>query len=88
MNKSYDFDNLSQEDCEALIEMKKKKEAEKLIKSWDDEGIRLEKARWGRFNLIKGKIKIELPKDTKVDKLAIEDVKKYFSKKKTSKAKK
>ena len=53
--------------------MKKKKEAEKLIKSWDDEGIRLEKARWGRFNLIKGKIKIELPKDTKVDKLAIED---------------
>jgi DNA topoisomerase-1 len=87
VNKSYDFDNLSQEDCEALIEMKKKKEAEKLIKSWDDEGIRLEKARWGRFNLIKGKIKIELPKDTKVDKLAIEDVKKYFSKKKTSKAK-
>ena len=88
VNKSYDFDNLSQEDCEALIEMKKKKEAEKLIKSWDDEGIRLEKARWGRFNLIKGKIKIELPKDTKVDKLTIEDVKKYFSKKKTSKAKK
>ena len=88
VNKSYDFDNLSQEDCEALIKMKKKKEAEKLIKSWDDEGIRLEKARWGRFNLIKGKIKIELPKDTKVDKLAIEDVKKYFSKKKTSKAKK
>ena len=88
VNKSYDFDNLSQEDCEALIEMKKKKEAEKLIKTWDDEGIRLEKARWGRFNLIKGKIKIELPKDTKVDKLAIEDVKKYFSKKKTSKAKK
>ncbi len=88
VNKSYDFDNLSQEDCEALIEMKKKKEAEKLIKSWDDEGIRLEKARWGRFNLIKGKIKIELPKDTKVEKLAIEDVKKYFSKKKTSKAKK
>jgi DNA topoisomerase-1 len=83
VNKSYDFDNLSQEDCEALIEMKKKKEAEKLIKSWDDEGIRLEKARWGRFNLIKGKIKIELPKDTKVDKLVIEDVKKYFSKKKT-----
>ena len=88
VNKSYDFDNLSQEDCEALIEMKKEKEAEKLIKTWDDEGIRLEKARWGRFNLIKGKIKIELPKDTKVDKLAIEDVKKYFSKKKTSKAKK
>ncbi len=86
VNKSYDFDNLSQEDCEALIEMKKKKEAEKLIKSWDDEGIRLEKARWGRFNLIKGKIKIELPKDTKVDKLAIEDVKKIFFKKENFKS--
>ncbi|MBL6649212.1 MAG: type I DNA topoisomerase [Flavobacteriaceae bacterium] len=88
VNKSYDFDNLSQKDCEELIESKKKKQEEKLIKSWDEEGIRLEKARWGRFNLIKGKIKIELSKDTKVDKLSIVDVKKYFSKKKTEKAKK
>ena len=87
VNKSYDFENLSQKDCEELIELKKKKEAEKLIKSWDKEGIRLEKARWGRFNLIKGKSKIELPKDTKVEKLTLEDVLVYFSKKKTKKTK-
>jgi DNA topoisomerase-1 len=85
VNKSYDFENLSQKDCEELIELKKKKEAEKLIKSWDKEGIRLEKARWGRFNLIKGKSKIELPKDTNVEKLTLEDVLVYFSKKKTKK---
>jgi DNA topoisomerase-1 len=87
VNKSYDFENLSQKDCEELIELKKKKEAEKLIKSWDKEGIRLEKARWGRFNLIKGKSKIELPKDTNVEKLTLEDVLVYFSKKKTKKTK-
>ena len=87
VNKSYDFDNLSQKDCEELIELKKKKEAEKLIKSWDKEGIRLEKARWGRFNLIKGKSKVELPKDTNVEKLTLEDVLVYFSKKKTKKTK-
>ena len=32
VNKSYDFDNLSQEDCEALIEMKKKKKLKSLLK--------------------------------------------------------
>ena len=78
VNKSYDFDNLTEKDCEELIELKKKKEAEKLIKSWDEEGIRLEKARWGRFNLIKGKVKVELPKETKTDKLTLENVKSYF----------
>ena len=86
VNKSYDFDNLTEKDCEELIELKKKKEAEKLIKSWDEEGIRLEKARWGRFNLIKGKVKVELPKETKTDKLTLENVKSYFSKKKGKKS--
>lgn len=86
VNKSYDFDNLTEKDCEELIELKKKKEAEKLIKSWDEEGIRLEKARWGRFNLIKGKVKVELPKETKTDKLTLENVKSYFSKKKKKKS--
>ena len=86
VNKSYDFDNLTQNDCEELIEFKKKKEAEKLIKIWDEEGIRLEKARWGRFNLIKGKAKVELPKETKTDKLTLENVKSYFSKKKVKKS--
>ena len=62
-----------------------KKEAEKLLKVWDDQGIRLEKARWGRFNLIKGKVKIEFPKGTDLDKFNDENVSDFFKKKKTKK---
>ena len=85
VNKNYDFDNLSQEDCVSLIEAKKKKEIEKLLRIWEDEGIRIEKARWGRFNVIKGKTKVELPKGTDVDKFTLEDVKALFQRKKTKK---
>jgi len=85
VNKNYDFDNLSQEDCASLIEAKKKKEIEKILRIWEDEGIRIEKARWGRFNVIKGKTKVELPKGTDVDKFTLEDVKALFQKKKTKK---
>ena len=87
INKSYDFDNLSQEDCSTLIELKKKKESEKLLKVWEEEGIRIEKARWGRFNVIKGKTKVELPKETNIDKFTLEDVLGLFKKKSTKKSK-
>jgi DNA topoisomerase-1 len=69
VNKKYDFDNLSDNDIIELIEDKKRKEIEKVIHNWEDVGIRVEKARWGRFNVIKGKIKVELPKTTKIEKL-------------------
>ena len=81
VNKKYDFDNLSQSDIEELIEDKIKKEKEKLIHHWEEEGIRVEKARWGRFNIIKGKLKIELPKTTKAEKLTLEEVQEIIEKK-------
>lgn len=81
VNKKYDFDNLSEEDIIQLIEDKKQKEIDKLINEWPEEGIRLEKARWGRFNLIKGKIKVELPKTTKADKITLEQAKELIEKK-------
>lgn len=81
VNKKYDFDNLSQKDIETLIEDKLKKEREKLLREWPSEGIRVEKARWGRFNVIKGKTKIELPKTTDVEKLTLEEVKAMVDKK-------
>ena len=87
VNKSYDFENLTLEECYELIENKKKKEAEKLLKVWDDEGIRIEKARWGRFNVIKGKNKVELPKGTDIEKFTIEDVTAFFKKKSNKKSK-
>ena len=85
VNKKYDFDNLTQADLEELIEDKKKKEREKLIHSWEDVGIRVEKARWGRFNVIKGKSKVELPKTTEIDKFTKEEAVKLFETKKTAK---
>ena len=92
VNKKYDFDNLSDADIVDLIEAKKQKEIDKLINEWPDEWIKLEKARWGRFNLLKGKIKIELPKTTKADKMtleqALEIIAKKTPKKKAAKKKK
>ncbi|NJW53607.1 type I DNA topoisomerase [Salinimicrobium oceani] len=81
VNKKYDFDNLSAEDIEELIEDKLKKEREKVIHNWEDEGIRVEKARWGRSNIIKGKTKIELPKTVDAQKLSLEEVKEILEKK-------
>jgi DNA topoisomerase-1 len=63
VNKKYNFDNLTQADLVALIEEKMQKDIDKVIHNWEAEGIRVEKARWGRSVLTKGKIKIELSKD-------------------------
>ncbi len=92
VNKKYDFDNLSQKDIETLIEDKKRKEIEKFIHNWEDEGISVQKARWGRFNIVQGKTKIELPKDFDVQSLTLEATKKLIEerapkKKKTAKRK-
>lgn len=92
VNKKYDFDNLTQDDLETLIEEKKQKERDKLIHDFKEVGIRVEKARWGRFNVIKGKIKVELPKTTEIEKLTEEEAVKMIAaktpKKKVRKKKK
>ncbi|NNE02640.1 MAG: DNA topoisomerase I, partial [Eudoraea sp.] len=85
VNKKYDFDNLSKEDIEELIEAKKKKEAEKVVKEWPKEGIRIEKARWGRHNIIKGKLKVELSKDVDAAAYSLEDAQSLLEKKKPKK---
>lgn len=85
VNKKYDFDNLSESDITELIEAKKKKEAEKLIQEWEEEGIRIEKARWGRHNIIKGKTKVELTKDVDPTGITLEQAKELLDKKKPKK---
>ncbi|HUH34412.1 MAG TPA: type I DNA topoisomerase [Moheibacter sp.] len=88
VNKKYDFDNLSQADIIELVEDKIRKEAEKVVQNWEEEGIRIEKARWGRHNIIQGKTKIELLKDVDAKNLTLEEVKKLIEKQKPkSKAK-
>ncbi|WP_117884778.1 type I DNA topoisomerase [Aureibaculum luteum] len=81
VNKKYDFDNLTQANIEELIEVKIQKEIDKLIHHWEEEGIRVEKARWGRYNIIKGKLKIEMPKTTDAEKLTLEEVLEIIEKK-------
>lgn len=80
VNKKYDFDNLSDADIVELIEVKKQKEIDKVIHNFEEEGIRVEKARWGRSNIIKGKTKIELPKTVDATKLSLEEVKAIIEK--------
>ncbi|MGB5387372.1 MAG: type I DNA topoisomerase [Eudoraea sp.] len=85
VNKKYDFDNLSEADITELIEAKKQKEAEKLINEWTDEGIRIEKARWGRHTIIKGKTKVELAKEVDAANISLEDAQALLEKKKPKK---
>lgn len=87
VSKKYDFDNLSDSDIVQLIEDKKQKEKDKLISFWPEQDIRIEKARWGRFNLIKGKVKIELPKTTKADKITLDQAQEILAAKASDKSK-
>jgi len=91
VNNKYDWDNLSNDDIVELIEAKIQKDIDKVVHNWEEEGIRVEKARWGRHNILKGKIKIELEKSVDAAKLTLEKVKSIIEdkapKKKTPKKK-
>jgi len=88
VNKKYDFDNLSDADIVELIEVKKQKEIDKVVHNWEEEGIRVEKARWGRHNILQGKIKIEIPKTVDAPALTLEEVKAIIEEKAPKKKKK
>jgi DNA topoisomerase-1 len=81
VNKKYNFDALSQADIAELIEDKLKKESEKVIHNWEEEGIKVEKARWGRSVILKGKTKIELGKEVDATKLTLDKVKEMIAEK-------
>ena len=82
VNKTYDFDNLTIDNIEELIEIKLKKEKEKLIAEWVDEGIKLEKGRWGRSVISMGKKKIEIPKEIDPKTITLDIAKEYLNPKK------
>ena len=81
VSKKYNFDNLNQSDVTELIEEKLQKNIDKVIHNWEDEGILVEKARWGKSVITKGKIKIELNKDVDPSKLTLDQVKELIEKK-------
>jgi DNA topoisomerase-1 len=85
VSKKYNFDNLSQADLNELIKDKLQKEVDKVIHDWKAEGIKVEKARWGRSIITKGKIKIELSKDVDAEKLTLAQVQELIEKKSPAK---
>ena len=88
VTKKYNFDRLTAEEVAELIESKLQKESEKVVKQWDEGEIRIEKARWGRFTLIKGKTKVELGKDTNVETFTKEQALALLAEKEPKKKKK
>ncbi len=62
--RAYNFDTLTRQDCDELIEKKIEKEANRFIKHWPEEKISVENARWGPFiKFGKNKYKIGVNKD-------------------------
>mgnify|MGYP001462928997 FL=1 len=82
VNKKYDFDNLTENDCIELIEEKIKKDKEKILMNWSSDGISIEKGRWGKIYIIKGKKKIPLAKNTDPLKISLDQAKDFLKIKK------
>lgn len=84
--KRYDFDNLSQNDINELVEAKLEKEANRYIQQWEKEKISLENGRWGPFIKF-GKAMFKIPKkkdDTKYEsdelkEISLDEVKKWIT---------
>tara|TARA_A100001011_G_scaffold400829_1_gene519504 strand:+ start:8037 stop:10511 length:2475 start_codon:yes stop_codon:yes gene_type:complete len=80
VNKKYDFDNLSNDNIVFLIKEKIQKEKDKIVQNWTETGIRVEKARWGRHHIIRGKQKVEIGKEIDASKLTLSQAEKYLGK--------
>lgn len=84
--KRYNFDNLSQNDINELIEAKLEKEANRYIQQWEKEKISIENGRWGPFVKF-GKAMFKIPKkkdDTKYEaeelkSVSLDEVKKWIT---------
>ena len=75
VNSKYDFDGLTEQDCIELIEEKIKKDKEKVLVNWESDQITIEKGRWGKIYIIKGKKRVPLSKNVDPHKISINDAK-------------
>ncbi|MCZ2084613.1 MAG: type I DNA topoisomerase [Flavobacteriales bacterium] len=71
--KRYDFENLSQNDINELIEAKLEKEANRYIQQWEEEKISIENARWGPI-VKHGKNIFKIPKTKSDEKYTVEEL--------------
>jgi DNA topoisomerase-1 len=85
VGKKYDFEGLTETDIVELIEAKKKKEADKLVQEWPSDKIRIEKGRWGRHQIIKGRTRVDLSKDVDPKAITLEQAKELLAQKKPKK---
>ena len=82
VNKNYDFENLTEENCVKLIEEKIQKDKEKIIMNWSSDGITIEKGRWNKTYIIKGKKKVPIAKNVDPLKITLDQAKDYLKIKK------
>lgn len=71
--RAYNFDTISQEECNELIEKKIVKESNRYIKQWPEEKISIENGRWGPFIRF-GKKMLKLPAGAKNTKYTTEEL--------------
>ena len=83
--RAYNFDALTQKDCNELIEKKLEKESNRYIKQWPEEKIAIENGRWGPFirvgkKMLKITVKPEGGKYTpeELSEMELEDIKKII----------
>ena len=71
--RAYNFDALSQQDINDLIDKKMEKEANRYIQNWPEEKISIENGRWGPFIKF-GKTMLRLSKSEKGEKFTPEEL--------------
>jgi DNA topoisomerase-1 len=71
--RAYNFDSLTQDDCNELIKKKIEKEANRYIKQWPEEKISIENGRWGPF-IKYGKKMLKLPFKANKEKYIAEEL--------------
>ncbi len=76
-----DFDNIKEKDAIKLLKEKIQKDKDRLIHSWDDGKITLQKGRWGPVFRIKGRRGfIAIPKDSSGNKMDTKELQKLSDK--------
>lgn len=76
--KDHDPYKISLVEAEKLIEEKKKKDKEKIIKIFDKDGISILKGRFGPY-ITDGKVNASVPKDVEPSKVSLDEAKKILS---------
>lgn len=78
VSKKYNFDTLTSNEINDIIAEKIQKDIDKVVHHWEDEGIKVEKGRWGTSFILKGKKKIQLGKEIDASALTLEKAKAYL----------